>query len=80
MDIKIAAPTGVPIWVATLIRNTVNAIRGALVLDAFEVADVPDPAMNLNRQIIVTDESAGRVTAVSDGTDWRRTGDGVIIS
>lgn len=39
------------------------------------------PAENfLDGVVIVSDESGGRTLATSDGTDWRRVSDGIIIT
>lgn len=65
---------------AVFARNTEQQIDKSRVLDAYTVATVPDAASNLNRLIIVTDESTGCRTAVSDGTDWLRTTDSLAIS
>ena len=37
-------------------------------------------SQNLDKVVIVSDESGGRTLATSDGTNWRRVSDGVVIS
>ena len=44
------------------------------------VGTVPSAATYDNGVIIVSDEIGGRTLATSDGTNWRRVSDGVIIS
>jgi len=66
-----------------------NAIFGqSLVLNSYTVlelqtgttAQILAPAVdNLNGMVRVTDESEGRMLAISDGSDWRGA-DGTIIS
>ncbi len=46
----------------------------------YTVATVPDAALNQGRLIPVSDEVSGFTIAFSDGVDWRRVQDRVIIS
>lgn len=46
----------------------------------YTVATVPDATENEGRLIPVSDEVGGYTMAFSDGTDWRRVQDRVIIS
>lgn len=46
----------------------------------YTVATVPDPTLYSGGQIMVTDEVGGYTPAFSDGTNWRRMRDSVIVS
>lgn len=50
------------------------------ILRAYSVGGLPAPGANENGFVVVTNESGGRVTAFSDGTDWRRTTDRNVVS
>lgn len=49
-------------------------------LKSYTVATVPTAATYANNIIYVSDESGGATLAFSDGTNWRRVQDRVIIS
>jgi len=49
-------------------------------LNEYTVSAVPDAAKNTGSLIVVTNESGGYTTAFSDGANWRRSQDRVIIS
>jgi hypothetical protein len=77
-------PADGPPWLGGLLKS----IRGAmsdewhtpLRLKTFTVAGVPAASEWAGGMIYVADESGGAVPAYSDGTDWRRVTDGVVIS
>ena len=52
----------------------------ALNLSIHKVSDVPSAASWTGAMIYVPDESGGPVPAFSDGTNWRRCTDRVVIS
>jgi len=52
----------------------------APIFPEFAVASLPDAATFDKGVIIVPDETGGRTLATSDGTDWRRVSDGVVVS
>ncbi|QGX96784.1 DUF2793 domain-containing protein (plasmid) [Roseovarius faecimaris] len=55
--------------------------QGPVRLPGYTVATLPDPAVaGAGAQVYVSDEAAGAVTAFSDGTNWRRSTDRVIVS
>ena len=49
-------------------------------LKSYAVADVPDATMWEGALIYVPDEAGGAVVAVSNGTDWVRLTDLIVIS
>lgn len=49
-------------------------------LDSYTVATVPDASEYTAFLIFVSDETGGATMAFSDGTDWRRVQDRVVIS
>lgn len=46
----------------------------------FTVATLPTASENKGRQIYVDDETGGATLAFSDGTNWRRVQDRVVVS
>ncbi len=57
-----------------------DAMTGPLVLQTFTVATVPTAADWTQGLIFVSDETGGATIAFSDGTNWRRLQDLVIVS
>lgn len=54
-------------------------VAGAVRVGSFGVADLPDAAAGAGQVVFVPDEAGGATLAYSDGTDWRRVGDGVVV-
>lgn len=52
----------------------------AVQLPSYLVADVPDATAWEGGQIYVSDETGGKTTAFSDGTNWLRSYDRAIVS
>lgn len=77
-DEQMAGPQGLMsrIWY----RFFSDMAAAAGVLEAYTIATLPDAGANKYRQVVVTDESGGEIPAWSDGTDWRRTSDGAVVS
>ena len=57
-----------------------DEIDGPTPLPGYTVATLPSAAALAQAMIYVSDESGGEVPAFSDGTDWRRVTDRVIVS
>jgi len=49
-------------------------------LPSYAVAGVPDATLYTGQMIYVSDETGGAVPAFSDGTNWRRVTDRVVVS
>ena len=49
-------------------------------LKGYTVATLPSAADNTRAQIYVSDETGGATLAFSDGTNWRRVQDRVVVS
>jgi hypothetical protein len=50
-------------------------------LRVYKVSELPDATQFTNGEhVFVSDESGGPIPAFSDGTDWRRVTDRVIVS
>jgi hypothetical protein len=49
-------------------------------LPIYTVLTLPDATKNTGGQVYVSDESGGAVPAFSDGTNWRRVTDRVIVT
>lgn len=64
----------------TTIRRVLNGILQHPILPSFTVATVPAAASYLGGLIFVSNEAGGATVAFSDGTNWRRVQDRVIIS
>jgi hypothetical protein len=67
-----------PEWVRLVAASLNRLIIGNPVLKSYTVATVPTGEPG--EMIYVTDESGGPTPAYSDGTDWRRTSDGAVVS
>jgi len=52
----------------------------SVVLPSYTVLTLPDATKNTGGQIFVSNESGGAVPAFSDGTNWRRVTDRVIVT
>jgi hypothetical protein len=62
------------------LTQAVNDLALGPTLPTYTVAGVPAASANARRMIYVSDETGGAVPAFSDGTDWRRVTDRVVIS
>ena len=49
-------------------------------LNSYTVVNLPAASKFIDCLVVVTDEAGGRTTALSDGTNWRRSQDRVIVS
>ena len=56
------------------------SIEGPVGLPSYTVAGVPNATKYTGSIIYVSDETGGATVAFSDGTNWRRVQDRVIIS
>lgn len=65
-------------WVSRV--TTILGGRQPLQLSEHTVAGLPDATKWQGCIIAVTDESGGYVSALSDGTNWRRSTDRAIVS
>lgn len=63
-----------------LARDGTEAMTGPLVTKSYTVAGVPAASDYTQGVIYVSDETGGATLAFSDGTNWRRVQDRVIIS
>lgn len=62
-------------------RSTNAALEDLATLKSFEVADLPDAAVNERRLIHVSDGDTGSpCLALSDGTDWLRIALGAAVA
>lgn len=52
----------------------------AVEFSSYTVAELPDVSTYQNSMIFVSDETGGATIAFSDGTNWRRVQDRVIVS
>lgn len=57
-----------------------DAMEAPLVLETYTVATVPTASSWTQGLIYVSDETGGATVAFSDGTNWRRVQDRVIVS
>lgn len=80
MTAKIRVPTGAPPFLTFYNRDVGREIDRSRFLDLYTVATLPDPATNRGLQIQVTDEAGGEVPAFSDGVNWRRVTDRIVVS
>lgn len=62
----------------TLPKDGTEAMTGVLPLKSYTVATVP--TVGTGELIYVSDETGGAIPAFSDGTNWRRVSDRVIVS
>lgn len=62
------------------VSDAVNDLFKGPRLPNYTVSGVPSASENTRRLIYISDESGGAVPAFSDGTNWRRVTDRVIIS
>lgn len=76
-----AQPVKVVATSMSLFREAVGArLNGAVMLQVYTVAGVPAAASYEGGLIYVSNETGGAVPAFSDGTNWRRVTDRVIVS
>jgi hypothetical protein len=61
-------------------QKLLETIQSALNVTIYTVATVPTATDNEGQIIYVSDETGGATLAFSDGTDWRRVQDRVVIS
>jgi len=61
-------------------KDGTEPMQSPVRLMAYTVATVPTASLWEGGFIYVSDEAGGAVTAFSDGTDWRRTTDRIIVS
>lgn len=54
-------------------------VAGAVRVGSFGVADLPDATAGAGQVVFVTDEVGGATVAYSDGVEWRRVRDGVVV-
>lgn len=85
MDIRIRRPLGTAApWLGDVLRSIEQWFRllseRAPTAKSYAVADVPDPALNGDALIFVSDEAGGPTLARSDGSAWRRMSDNAVIS
>lgn len=57
-----------------------QAYGPAVALPEYTVLTLPDAAQNRGGMVAVTNEAGGYVSALSDGTNWRRQTDRAIVS
>jgi len=57
-----------------------NLLGDSVIFPEYKVSTVPSPVNNTNGVIIISDEVGGRTLATSNGIDWFRVSDGVIIA
>ena len=80
------APGDAPPWAVRLTQDIVDwveqKLRGPQPLTVYTIAGagLPDATKFRGRQIAVSDESGGFVTAFSDGSNWRRVTDRAVCS
>lgn len=65
---------------AALPHDGSEAMTAPLRLMTYAVADLPDATLWTAALVYVSDETGGAVPAFSDGTDWRRVTDRVVVS
>jgi hypothetical protein len=54
-------------------------VAGPVRVGSFGVGDLPDAGVGAGQVVFVTDEVGGATLAYSDGADWRRVRDGVVV-
>lgn len=64
----------------TALDGRVDALEAFVSLPSYTVATVPSASANARKLIYVSNEAGGAVPAFSDGTNWRRVTDRVVIS
>ncbi len=64
----------------TLPKDGTEAMEAPLILATYTVATLPSASANTRGLIYVSDETGGAVPAFSDGTNWRRVTDRVVVS
>ena len=57
-----------------------EAMTGPLVLKSYTVAGVPAASLYLGAVVYISNEAGGATIAFSDGANWRRVQDRVVIS
>ena len=68
-------------WINWLGRTVYDRIKpGPFYLTSYKKSDLPSASDYTAALIYVTDEIGGAVPAFSDGTNWRRITDRVIVS
>lgn len=77
-------PAEAPNWVTNMmagLTDWVQSLRtGPQVITVYSKAKLPDATKSRGGLIMVSDDVGGFTPAYSDGTNWRRTADGNIIS
>lgn len=63
-----------------LMARTGGIAGQAMPLQAYDVADLPSAAAHTGAVLYVRNESGGAVPAFSDGTNWLRVTDRVVVS
>ena len=78
------APADAPSWAIRMMQDLIGWVetraRGPMGLTIYLKARLPDAAKNRGALIAVPDEVGGFTPAYSDGTAWRRTADGAVVS
>lgn len=72
-EIAVRANAGFP-------KDGTEGMQAPLQLNSYAVASLPTASLWEGAMIFVSDETGGATTAFSDGTDWRRSQDRVIVS
>ena len=65
---------------SAIVSDGTEAMTSPLVIAPYTVATVPDASLWSSGLIYVSNETGGAVIAFSDGTNWRRVTDRVIVS
>lgn len=65
---------------AAFMRDGTEPMSAPLLLKSYAVADVPTASLWTGAVIYVSDEAGGATLAFSDGTNWRRVQDRVVVS
>jgi hypothetical protein len=78
------AASDAPAWAIRVVQDLVAWVeargRGPQALTIYLKARLPDAAKNRGALIAVSDDVGGFTPAYSDGTAWRRTADGAVVS
>lgn len=81
---RIFRPGDAPVWVDAVIRSIERGLRlpfdAPVRLQEFTVATLPYASEWRGGLVYVSNESGGAVPAFSDGTNWRRVTDRVVVS
>lgn len=74
------APTWATKFCQDIVRWVEGLNSGPQRLTAYTVLTLPSPSQYSRTMIYVSNETGGAVPAFSDGTNWRRVTDRVIVS